>query len=153
MLEHPVTILSHIRTPHPVLWDRNPYSLVDSVWRCWTKCAALFPKYFQDVDCCFSANNCPHPIGWLEVNAISVHSCESPDLMTGKSGNLLDGAAESDFALIGVNVVVRQLAHLLACRCSGPLSESGRPSTSLAARLDAHEEPNMAYSCPPLFFL
>jgi len=48
--------------------------------------------------------------------------------------------------MIGVNAVERQLAHLLASHCNGPLDEeSGLPSTGAAARLDAHEEFNMAF--------
>lgn len=52
--------------------------------------------------------------------------------------------------MIGVNTVARQLAHLLASLCCSPLGEeSGLSSTSPAARLDAHEEFNMALRCRP----
>lgn len=50
--------------------------------------------------------------------------------------------------MIGVNTVARQLAHLLASHCRGPLGEeSGLSSTGVAARLDAHEEFNMVFRC------
>lgn len=52
--------------------------------------------------------------------------------------------------MIGVNTVARQLAHLLASlRCSPLGEESWLPTTSPAARLDTHEEFNMAFWCRP----